>query len=153
MKKSQGFTFIENIAIVTVLGIIIVLVLPKLMHFQSKVNKQLALRRAITNYQVVLTKELMGTSGLRTTNDVDDYLKYDNYSGIVDRFDIKNKDCDNNSCSFATSNGTKWDITTPSRALISLKENQPPTSELAQNTGDSTVFVIPFEGITMSLIL
>ena len=88
MNAKKAFSFIENMAIMTVLGIIIVLILPKLMNYQSRINKQLALRRAITTYQVVLTKELIGTSGLRTTDDADDYLKDDSYSGIVDRFDV-----------------------------------------------------------------
>ena len=150
MKKYKGFTFIENLAIVTVLAVVIVLVLPKLMHFQSKLTKQLALRRAITNYQVVLTKELMGTSGLRTTADADEYLKYDQYRGIVDRFDVKNSDCHDeepSSCSFTTNNGTKWVVSTPSKALISLKESQTPTLDLANNSNNSNIFIIPFEYI------
>ena len=151
MKKYKGFTFIENLAIVTVLAIIIVLVLPKLMHFQSKVTKQLALRRAITNYQVVLTKELMGASGLRTTADADDYLKFDNYSGIVDRFDIKNKACNENTCSFSTSSGNKWDVTTPSRTIISLKESKTPTLSAAADSKNTNTFIIPFEMINGNL--
>ena len=152
MKKLKGFTFIENMAIVTVLAIVIVLVLPKLMHFQSKVNKQLAIRRAITNYQVILTKELMGASGLRTTSDADEYLQYDNYSGIVDRFDVKNKDCndDNHSCSFLTASGNKWDVSIPSRTLISLKDKKPTLND-AKNSNNTDTFIIPFEVIRGNL--
>ena len=147
MKNFSGFTFIENMAIIVVLAIVIVLVLPKLMNFQSKITKQLALRRSITNYQVILTKELMGTSGLRTTQDVDEYLQYDSYSGIVDRFDTKNKDCGESSCSFTTSSGTKWVVNTPSRALISLKESKTPTFNDAKDTNNTNTFIIPFEVI------
>ena len=151
MDKLKGFTFIENMAIVTVLAIVILLVMPKLMHFQSKVTKQLKLRKSITNYQVVLTKELMGASGLRTTDDADDYLKYDSYSGIVDRFDVKKKECDDNKCSFTTSSGTKWNVDTPSRALVSLRDSKTPTFNDAKNNNNTDIFIIPFEMLNGNL--
>ena len=150
-NKKKGFTFAENMTVIAVLGVILVLALPKLINFQSETAKQLLLRKSITNYQVILTKELMNSSGIFNTEDFNTYLRYDSYSSIVNRFDTKRSNCNASYCTFITDNGVKWDVSTPSTAIISLNSYREPTIELANDTDNTDVFVIPFEVVDGNL--
>ena len=145
MYFKKGFTLIENIAVVTILSTIFAVSLPHLIKYNANTNKQIKVRRAVTSYQVALTKELLHSSGIRATGDFNNYLTADNYSGIVDRFSTTRSDCGENSCSFTTDDNVIWNVTNPSRAVISLDRNFNPTLALAADGNNKDVFVIPYE--------
>ena len=151
MNRHQGFTLIENIVIIFVLALVIAIALPQLITIKSKTTKQLLLRKAITNYQVVLTKELVSTSGIRTTDDFDEYLSSDKYEAIIDRFNVKSKNCSQSSCNFSTESDVYWNITNPSKVVISLSKSENPTLSLAKNEKNTNVFLIPYEIINGSI--
>ena len=145
MYLKKGFTLIENIAVVSILGAVFAVSLPHLIRYNTNTNKQIKVRRAVTNYQVALTKELLHSSGIRATGDFNNYLSADNYSSIVDRFSTKRSDCGENSCSFTTDDNVVWNVTNPSRAVISLDKSFNPTLALAADENNKDVFVIPYE--------
>ena len=151
MKKHKGFTLIENIVIIFVLALVIAIALPQLVTIKSKTTKQLLLRKAITSYQVVLTKELISSTGIRTTNDFDEYLSSDKYEAIIDRFNVKSKDCTQDSCKFSTESDVYWDVTNPSKVVISLSKSENPTLALASNEKNTNVFLIPYEIVNGSV--
>ena len=151
MKKLQGFTLIENIVIILVLALVVAIALPQLVTIKSKTTKQLLLRKAITNYQVILNKELLTASGIRTTSDFDEYLSSDTYEAIIDRFNVKSKECSQDVCKFSTESDVYWNITNPSKVVISLSKSENPTLALASNENNTNVFLIPYEIVNGSI--
>ena len=59
-------------------------------------------------------------------------------------------DLSNHSCSFLTASGNKWDVSIPSRTLISLKDKKPTLND-AKNSNNTDTFIIPFEVIRGNL--
>lgn len=150
-QKKEGFTLAENMIVFAVLGVILVLALPKIIHFQSETAKQLLLRKSVANYQIILTRELMNSTGIFDTDDFNTYLEYDSYSSIVNKFAVKQSECYASSCTFITDNGVLWNVSTPSAAIISLNSYREPTIELAKDMNNTDVFVVPFEVIDGNL--
>ena len=153
MKIKQGFTIIENIAVLVIVGALVVLSLPHLINYNSNINKQIKVRKAVTNYQVILTKELLHATGIRNTEEFNEYLSSDNYSSIVDRFNTKSKNCGSSNCNFITDDGVTWNVTQPSMAVISLSDTDTPSLGLAADTNNKNVFYIPYEVINGRLKL
>lgn len=147
----KAFSLTENITVLAILGVILVLTVPHMVTSNNAKSRRIAVRKAVTNYQSILNKEILTATGINTVNDFNIYLKGSDNScdRIRNRFQVKTA----NGCIFITEDGIKWDLTTPSEAFIQLGKDATGTGAINSNNNiaskaysnaDTTVFYIPF---------
>ena len=66
-KLKNGFSLSENLTVLFVLGIIIVLTIPKLISSRTERNNRLLVRKVIVDYQGILDREIARATGITST--------------------------------------------------------------------------------------
>ena len=139
-KYKNGFSLSENITVLGVLGIIIVLTVPKLIASKNDGNNRLLVRKAVVTYQEILDKEFTKSTGIRTTTVLNNKISNANCGLVRNQLDLVSE---TNSCIFTTKDGVRWNISSPSDAVISISSKEEPTYDNASNA-NSKVYYIPF---------
>lgn len=72
-KGTQGFTLVELICVIAILGILVAIAVPSYRSLQDKSAEQVAISNARSNYTLGKTQQDMVDAGVMKTSETQDY--------------------------------------------------------------------------------
>ncbi len=136
----KAFSLSENLTVLIVLGVIIAITVPNVVKDRTIKNDKIALRKAIVNYQAVLKKELMSSTGMKNTALFSARVNTNNCNNIRMAFNVSG----HNGCEFTTADGIKWNLNDPQKTIVALKGGEI-SDDNAANDSNLKVFYITFD--------